>query len=289
MFNDHACLRPLQSARRIVAADGRAILPAGTESRSPVTLDEVPIADVMPCWPRKTPGSTSTPVSTSPAWRGSQSRTFAMAASVRAAARSRSNSRSSTTRLRREPSCGRSMTRSWPRSNGDIARSNFSSAISTRCIWAATRLRNRSPGACVLWGRAESLYASQGATLGGLIRFPSLGSLTPSGAVQTRRDRILRLMHDHGWLTAAATVTSWPHRWVSSRITRTPYNRFVNDVFGEALTLPALGRNPSERRARLERGDFTLETTADLNALSDAGRRPRICCSPATLPSPLRR
>jgi penicillin-binding protein 1A len=122
------------------------------------------------------------------------------------------------------------------------------------------------------------LTPAQAATLAGKIRSPNgLDPYKDPGAVQTRRDQVLRNMGKHGWLggaevaSAEGTPLGVAPRQNTGRgvgaATKAP--DFVAFVGREAAGIDALGSTPDARQKQAFTGGYTFETTVDLKA-SDA-------------------
>jgi membrane peptidoglycan carboxypeptidase len=119
----------------------------------------------------------------------------------------------------------------------------------------------------------ERLTVDQAATLAGKIRAPSaLDPYGNPGAVQGRRDQVLRNMSRHGWLggaelaaALAAPVEPAPRRPAPATAGKAPH--FVGYVGREAAGLDELGGPDVESRSRrVVTGGYTIETTFDPKA-----------------------
>jgi penicillin-binding protein 1A len=118
------------------------------------------------------------------------------------------------------------------------------------------------------------LTPAQAALLAGKIHSPEgLDPRKDPAAVQERRDHVLHLMHDHGWLAAAdldaalaEPVKLAPPQPAAGA--RAPH--FVELVKREATGLDVFGGSPQVRSTHLFTGGFTIETTLDPRAFDAA-------------------
>jgi len=128
----------------------------------------------------------------------------------------------------------------------------------------------------------EQLNPAQAAMLAGKIHAPNaLDPYRDPAKVQARRDQVLKLMKQHGWVsgeelsTALASplnVAPDPGSRSSAAArgsARAP--QFVSYVGREAAGIGALGDNPDTRRKQIFTGGYTVETTLDMKGL-DAAR-----------------
>jgi penicillin-binding protein 1A len=125
----------------------------------------------------------------------------------------------------------------------------------------------------------EKLTAAQAATLAGKIRSPNgLDPYTAAGAVQARRDQVLRNMGHHHWLGGAELESALaspldvaPRKTAGRGVgagSKAP--DFVAFVGREAAGIDALGATADARRVQAFTGGYTIETTVDLKATDAA-------------------
>ncbi len=125
----------------------------------------------------------------------------------------------------------------------------------------------------------ERLNAAQAAMLAGKIRSPNgLDPYKDPGAVQSRRDQVLRNMSRHRWLggaeleSALASPLGLGPRKTTGRAvgSATKAPDFVGFVGREAAGIDALGSTADARRKQAFTGGYTIETTVDLKATDAA-------------------
>ena len=131
----------------------------------------------------------------------------------------------------------------------------------------------------------EQLSPPQAATLAGKIRAPgALDPRTVPEKVQARRDQVLRLMGEHGWLDKAQldqalTTPLEVAPPAEAPAGAAPY--FVEYVKREVAALQELGGTEESRRKELFTGGYTITTTLDTKATDAANAAIR-----AALPDP---
>jgi D-alanyl-D-alanine carboxypeptidase len=112
----------------------------------------------------------------------------------------------------------------------------------------------------------QSLTIAEAATLAGLIRAPSaFDPIARPRELEARRNHVIALMHSHGWLSAADAQRASAEPLAISLDHSRDVSVFVDAVRHEASALPALGRTSQQRQTVLARSDLTIETTLDLD------------------------
>lgn len=139
--------------------------------------------------------------------------------------------------------------------------------------------------------RPDRLTREQAATLAGIIRAPrELNPRANPRAVLNRRNRVLQLMREHGWLDSSRFLKAIaaPLGVVESPQARPVDDtaaHFVEYVHREALTIQALGYSPEERGHALLTGGYTIETTLDTRFWSAAIKAARLVLGAPRNPS----
>src|SRR5256714_125888 len=282
LFDDHARLEPLPSNVRFVASDGRVIFPSRKHSRWPVKLVDVPLV-------------------VRHAVLAAEDSEFYHHAGFDLAALARAglaNVFHGSVRLG-----GSTITEQLAKLNYSTPERTVSRKL--RDVVYAARLERHYDKDQLLerylnqvyFGRhayglgaasrayfgvaPKALTAAQGAMLAGLIRAPS--SLDPNSRpdeVRRRRNHVLDLMRDHGWLSAADAASASSSPLGVLRDYSAEAQPFLQYVTREATALPALGRTKASRRARLQRGDLTIETTLDIDLLGRTAKAARWILGP---------